>query len=319
MANRYFAGNSLASFSRTATAIVEVTTAGRFDSAYVSSAITFSGSPPDYLQTPTFTATGTIWTHYEFYYGSNLASTWTWFKFVNGATDVFQLVMSGSNLQPQYWNGSAWVNTGTSISFSATSSRLVVDLKVVLNSGFELYLGGTLVASGSGWSGGGTTVTAAQIKSASNGGASNAISQVMIADYDLRSSKYMAAALNGNSASNTGGTGAYTDINETVLDESTSEKVTTSTNKMGQTHAAITVPSGYIIAAMAIGARGRVTGTITDGKLGIRSGGSNYSSTGRTYNAGYEPRVYISDTDPNTATQFTQTGFNNAETYIEAV
>ena len=88
---------------------------------------------------------------------------------------------------------------------------------------------------------------------------------------------------------------------------------------MGQTKAALTLPSGFDIKGMVISARGRVSGTITDGKLGIRSGGTNYSSAALTFAAAYEPRVYISETDPATGTDFTQTGYNNAEPYFEAV
>ena len=60
---RYFAGNSLAAFSRTAPAVVEATTAGKFDSAYVPSSIKVQNS--DYAQTPDFgPATGTV--HFRF-------------------------------------------------------------------------------------------------------------------------------------------------------------------------------------------------------------------------------------------------------------
>lgn len=144
-------------------------------------------------------------------------------------------------------------------------------------------------------------------------------SQVMIADYDLRDSRYKMDTISGTSASNTAGSGAYTDINESVLDESTAASVTASGDKRGFTHTGITVPSGYIIGAMVVNARGRATGAVTDGKLGVRQGGTNYSSAGRTYNGGYEPRTHILDNDPATATNFTQAGFNSAEVYIEAV
>lgn len=318
--NGYFGGNSLASFFRNTTANVEVTTAGRFDSAFVASAIkVLSNSPSnDYIETPAFSATGTVWMHFEAYLvGSMSGSGNAFLHILNGATNVFRLVGSSSTtLKGQYWTGGAWTDNGTTWTIP-TGTLLRLDLKVTLNSDWALYSAGTSVASGSGWSGGQTTMTSVRFVDPLAGGVF--FSQVLIGDFDNRDGKYEAAALNGNSASNTGGTGAYTDINETVLDDSTSEVVATSGNKMGATHAAITVPSGYLIFAMVIGARGRVSGSITDGKLGIRSGGTNYSSSGRTYNAGYEPRVFINQVDPATSTQFTQSGFNAAETYLEAV
>jgi hypothetical protein len=140
----------------------------------------------------------------------------------------------------------------------------------------------------------------------------------MCADYDIRDAHLMTAALNGNSASNTGGTGSYTDVNETVLDETTAEVITTSGNKMGQTHAAITVPGGLGISGLIINARGRVNGgVITDGKLGVRSSSTNYSSSGKSYNGGYEPRSHIWESNP-AGGAWNQTSFNAAETYLEA-
>jgi len=311
---KYFAGNSLAAFSRTTPTIAEVTTAGRFDSAFVSSGINLPNST-DYIQTPTFSATGTIWLRADMYLAS-LPNAVPFLTLRNGTTAAYRLThTAGTGIGLTYWNGSSFVSVGTAYNGWSTSTRYSITLKIVLNSSWELFFNGTSVASGSGITGAQTTITDVQI----GGSNTNVISQVMIADYDLRDSHLMAAALNGNSAANTGGTGSYTDINETVLDESTSETVATSGNKMGQTHAAITVPSGLYIAGMVIGARGRATGTITDGKLGIRSGGTNFSSTGRGYTSGYEPRIYLTETDPATATTFTQSGFNAAETYIEAV
>ena len=317
MANRYFAGNTLAAFLREGVDVVEVTTASRFDSAFVPSCIQLPGTgTPNGVQTPEFNATGTVWLHYELWTVNGSSSNEV-LLLRNGSTSIFRLVMvSGSTYRAEYWNGSAWVATGTTQSWpSSVLNRY--DLKITLNSGFELYLGGTLITSGSGWSGGPTTMTNARWRAGGSGNA-NFLSQVMIADYDLRDSRYMAAALNGDSAANTDGTGAYTTVNETVLDESTSVSLATSGHKRGQTHAAITVPAGYVIGALAMAARGRATGTITDGKLGVRSGGANYSSAGKGFTGGYEPRVHILENDPATATRFTEAGFNAAETYLEA-
>jgi hypothetical protein len=315
---RYFGGNSMASFFRTTTLMREITTAGRFDSAYVANAMELANGTltSDYIETAAFSATGTVWIAWDIYSGTFTASVIA-LTVVNGTTNVFRLDRATSTTwQAQYWDGSAWTNTGSAFLIPATSTVTRVAIKLVLNTSFEAYVGGTLQASGSGWSGSSTTVTACRF---GGGNTTHAISQVMVADYDLRDSKLMAALLNGDSATNTSGTGAYTTINETVLNDSNGVNITASGGKRGQTKAAITVPSGYKISAMVIGSRGRVSGTITNGKLGIRSSGTNYSSSNLNYAAGYEPRIYISDTDPATATDFTQTGFNNAEIYEEAV
>ena len=318
---RYFAGNTLAAFFRTNLDCVESTSSGTFDSGFVSNSILVTGpaGAGDFIRTYAFSATGTVWTHFEYYTtattGTDQIALWR-----NGSTGVFRLKPSNmSTVQPQYWNGSAWVNTGSPIDMTGTRRR--VDIKIDLGSGFELYYAGTKISEGSGWSGGGTTITdvAWCYPDVSFDNRSFYVSQVLVADFDTRDSRYHQATMDGNSATDTGGTGTYTDVSETVLNESTAEYVTVSGNRMGQTYANITVPSGYVIGGACMAARGRISGAITDGKLGFLSSASRSTSTGRTYTTGYEPRGYIIETDPATSSAFTQSGFNALETFFEAV
>lgn len=319
---KYFAGNSLAAFKRSSAAIVESTTAGRFNSTYVSSSILISNLSA-YLETPTFgPATGTIWIRADSYLPAALANTTArGIELWNGSTGVFRIIgvtwNNTSTLKCQYWNGSAWTDTGSSFTASA-SSLVTLVAKVVLGSSFEVYLAGSLVASGSGWSGGGTQVDRAILHSWTTQSANN-YAEVMIADYDIRDAHLMQKTLTGDSATNTGAaSGSYTDVNETALDDTTLINVSTSGNKAGQTKASVSVPGGYTIAAMVVSARGRVTSPITDGKLGIRSGSTNYSSSGKSYSGGFEPRQRIDETDPATSSAWTLSNFNNAEIYLEA-
>jgi hypothetical protein len=314
VANRYFAGNSLAAFTRSNTTWLENTTAGFFDSTYVANCLSIgSGGGTDYIESWQFSATGTIYVRFDVRIGGVSSSNGP--TLMNGSTGVFRIVGTSTSCQAQYWNGSAWTNTGST--FTMTSSTLLtVMIKVVLGSSFEVYVSGTLAASGSGWSGGQTTATSLRLYTQ---GASGQYSQVMIADYDIRNSHYVTPALNGNSATNTGGTGSYTDVGETQLDESTAEVVSTIGNKLGQTKASITVPTGNYIATVCLNARGRVGGgTVTDGKLGARSGSTNSSGSGLGFNGGYEPRGRFVDTDPATGSMWDETGFNSFEPYLEA-
>lgn len=321
---QYFASNSLAGMFRTSTAIVEATTAGRFDTAYTPLAISIPGAGSDYASTQALpsAATGTQWIRFDWYVPT-LTSTATpgIIQVMSGSTGVFRTLQTGvgpnHTMQCQYWNGSAWTNTGAT--FALTVSTLyTLAVKIIHNTSFEFYANGSLMTSGSGWTGSPTSSDSVRFYSSGNSNASF-LSQLMWADYDIRDSHLLNAALNGNSATNTGGTGTFTDINETVLNETTAEAIAISTNKMGQTKASITVPGGYNIKGMVIAGRGRVNGTITNGKYGIRSGGVNYSSANQNFAAAYEPRVYISAVDPNTGTDFTQANFNSAEIYFEAV
>jgi hypothetical protein len=315
MAMRYFAGNSLASFKRSSVAVTEITTAGKFDSAFVPNAIALPNGS-DFFDTEDFNATGTIWLHFE-YYNSTGSSTNTGPMLRNGSTGIFRIIRSGTPYFAQYWNGSSWTTTGSSFSF-ATSTKHRVDIKIVLNTSYELYDNGTLIASGSGWSGGPTTATNMRFNPINDAGI-GAVSQVLISDTDTRNSRYMTAALNGDSATYTDGTGSFSDVNETVLNDSTAVVLTAVGNKKGFTKTSISVPTGYIIGAMCVSARGRVNGgTVTDGKLAVASGATYSASSGRSYASGYEPRGTIVENDPDTGTQFTQSGFNAAEIVVEA-
>jgi hypothetical protein len=322
MTARYFGLNSLAGCSRTVTTIVESTTAGRFDSTYVSSAIAFP-TTSDYAQIKqpfldgSTSLTGTFYLRFDLWSAS--VSGVPVNLMLNAGANAYRILLSsGSTWKIQYWNSgsSGWVDWGGTFTMAA-NTLFTCMLKLTPNVGFEMYVGGTMVSSSAVV----PTNGAAAVDEFRLSGTGNTSyqSQIMCADYDIRDAHLMPSTFNGNSASNTGGTGAYTDINETVLDESTAEIIASVGNKMGQTHAALTVPAGLGIGALILNARGRVSGgTVSDGKLGVRSGGSNFSSAGKGYNGGYEPRSAIWTSDPATSAAWTQTTYNNAETYLEA-
>lgn len=325
---RYFAFNSLARANRNSSAVVEDTTAGRFDSSYVGNSLlvtTGSASGVDYFEVAApfadgSTSASTIWLRFDLWC-STIGSGIEFLKFLNSGTNAYRLVAASANTPKfQYWNSgtSAWVDWGSSFSLSASTLHTVV-VKLVCATSFEIYVDGVSVASSaSAPTNPQSAITAIRFESANTSSATY-YSQIMGADYDIRDAKFMAATLNGNSAANTDGTGAYTDVNETVLSDSTAILLSTVGHKKGQTKAALTVPSGYSIASAVVNARGRVSGgTVTDGKLGLRSGGTNYSSTGRAYGAGYEGRSAMWATDPNGGAVWTQTSFNNAEPFLEA-
>lgn len=319
---KYFAGNSLAAFSRTSPSIVESTSTSVRDTAYVPNAINLKQNTN--ISTPVFASPATtMWLRFDWYNSTTWAGSTgdRWMEFFNSSGTMvgrFRYSSSNATVTWQYWDGSAFVSGGTYTN-SATNTRLEFAMKFVCGAtgSVEIYLSGALETT--------LTIGDAAMDNISRvvmygvGSIGSYVSQVMIADYDLRDSHFMVPALDGNSAANTDGTGDYTDVGETVLDDGTAVKLTTATHKRGQTMAAITVPSGLGIGAMVISGRGRVAGTITDGKLGVRgSGGTNSSGSGLSYNSGYEPRQRIVETDPDTAAAFTQSGFNAAEIYEEA-
>ena len=318
---RYFAGNAMAAFSRSSAGLTEITTAGRFDSNYVSRALDLGGDGTRFAETPNFPtahSSGVFRVRFDMYWNtSNTTSAWWYFYNSSGAVRGY-FDFSSNNKRFFYWNGSSYVNGGT-VTMPAVSTLHTMQIEIDPSpSGYmKLYANNALLTTINFTSAAIDNIGKIRCYSPTNGG-NMYISQVMAGDYDLRDSHFAVPDPNGNSAANTGGTGSYTDVLP-PLDDATAIKVTVAGNKMGQTKAAITVPTGYIIGGMVISGRGRVSGSITDGKLGVRTaGGTNNSGTGRSYNGGYEPRQRIIETDPDTATEFTQNGFNNAEVFLEA-
>lgn len=324
---RYFAGNTLAAFSRNNTAPVEVSTAGSFDSTYVANSIQLNTNAGGYIQSAPFSATGTVWLHFDKYFGttdvSNQKSStgpMLWNNTLGvGVFRLAALADFSSLVQPQYWNGSAWTNTGTAIVL-ASNARAQVDVKVVLGASFELYVDGVLQTSGTSWAGSPpTTVTHFRGYGWGNGTGTGQtyLSQILVADFDTRSSKYFCRLATAN-GTHTDGTGTFTDINEAVLDDATSINLPIVGNRKSFTKSSISVPAGYAISAMVIAGRATVASPASDGKANIRSGGTTYASAGLGLTAGIEPFNYMATTDPATGSAWTQAGFNSAEFGIEA-
>lgn len=316
MAQRYFAGNTLAAFKRTNVTIVETTTAGTYDSAYVESAIELSGpADTDFIESYAFSAIGTVYVRFDVQF-SSVANGGAVVSLTNVGANGYRVYYGGSGLQLQYWNGSAWTNCGSPASAPVASTVLTFMLKVVLNTSMELYRGGTSVASGSGLSGAPTAVTSIRCWGINDG--KSRYSQVLIGDFDNRDSHYFCQLANGNGAL-TDGSGSYTDINETVLDESTSISLPISGDRKSFTHPPVMLPPGYVIGAAHIAGRGRINGSgPSDGEFGFRIASTNYASGGLGLNAGYEPRGAFWDQNPSTASDWTASGFNAADFFVEA-
>jgi hypothetical protein len=316
---RYFAGNTLAAFSRTLITTVEDTTAGWFDSAFVPNGIIVLQTGGGVLIARyNANATGSSWLHFEHRAGASVGSN-TWVQLFNSAgVAVFRLQASGT-IQAQYWNGSSWVNTGTAFSLPDPLNRYDLQFTPGTGGSFAFYTAGTLVASGSGFTVSGVTSDVREARFASwFGGGNNVFSQVLAADFDTRDSRYRMPTINANGAL-TDGTGGFADISETVLDDSTSIKLTAAAQRKSFTKTSITVPAGYRIGAMAVNARARVSGSITNGQAFTRVGSTNYDSANLGFNGGFEPRGNLWETNPATAADWTQSEFNAAEIGIEAV
>lgn len=314
---RYFAGNTLAAFLRSGPTVQEVTTAGRFDATYVTNAIIIPQG--EQVDSPVFSASPvTLYVHFNLYTGTGTGSH---LLLMNGATNAYRILVTGSSTtwQLQYWNTgtSAWVNVGASFGVSGSTLHHF-DLKIVLgpSGSMELFDNTVSIASGAVGANAATTIT--KYIQPNPNVASNYLSEVMIADYDLRNSHLLQPAL-AALGTYTDGSGAASDVNEVTLNDATAMSLATVGHKRSFTHGGITVPGGFVIGAMVISARGRVSGgVVTDGKIGVKSGATYSASAGKSYGVSYEPRTHIIEDDPATATRWIEAGFDAAEIVLEA-
>lgn len=321
---RYFAVNSMAGCYRTAAAIVEAATAGRFDATYVSNAI----SVPNVTDTASIKATasnpfldgstsitGTFYFRFDHYYAAGALPYWT---LKNGGANAYRMNGPANNsFQMQYWNSvsAAWVNWGAAFSLSAATLRTHM-LKITVGGGFEFYTGGALSANSATVPTNGPTAVDEFVLQSPQ---SAFFSQLMCADYDLRDS-HMNSVLPTANGTYTDGTGAAGDVGEAVLDDGTAIGLPAVGNKHTFTKTAIpALPVGLVITSKIINARMRVGGgVVADGKLKIRSATTDSTTTGRAVASGYEPRRGEFPTDPATGTTWTKAGFDAAEVGAEA-
>lgn len=320
---RFYAGNKLASFYRTNTAIVEGTTAGHFDNTCVANSIDLLAGSAEYIQTLPFidaASTTTLW-HKGHFWNPGLGVSVPLIQFLNaGGTVIARLQTNGSGVpQFQYWNGSAYVDLGATLPLTNfTLSQ--IDIKLTCGAGgtIDIFKAGTNIVSASGMNAAVDSITAVRLFSASGLGSQGSWSHIIGQDADTRNFKMLQAAINGNGA-DTAGTGAYTDVNETPLNEGTAIVLPAVGNAKSFTKAALTVPNGFSIDSAWCNGRARVSGgVVTDGKLGFRSSGADYVSAGKVFSGAYEPRGHYTTTDPATSAAWTETSYNAAEVLAKA-
>jgi hypothetical protein len=326
---RYFAGNTLAAFFRSNTTIVEVTTVGTFDPALVPNGISIpgAGGGATFIRTAPWvdgSTPTTISLHWEEILTGAGTTSSTWVQAVNSAgTVVFRLSGTAGVQQAAFFNGATFTNSGATFARPAVTTRQRFDLIIVCGASgiWELFSSGASIASGSITDADCDNITEFELFSIGNSTSVAAVvSQVLVADFDTRDSRYFCQrplAL----GTLTDGSGAASDINEVPLDESTSVALTTAGDERSFTHSPFTLPSGFMIGAVCAAGRGRINGSgPTDGKFGIYdiTATTSHLSPGLSLNAGFEPRGAIFETNPNTAADWTQADYNDAEIILAA-
>lgn len=199
----------------------------------------------------------------------------------NGGQEIVRLSTSSSGMYMQYWNGSSWVS-GATYNPSIATTELAIHCNIHDTAGsFAWYVGGTLIEE---VLSGDTNLFAATAHYVSVRGWYDFdniyFSEMVIADEDCRGMRV--ATIYPTAAGTTGAwTGAYTDVDETQVNDSdfissdTADQVSTYT--MSDLAAAL---DAYDVVAF-VGATRSLVGVTGPANLqiAVRTGGTDYYSS----------------------------------------
>lgn len=296
----YAASCELGSITHSGNA-VEETTAGRFQNSYGIRAAAFVNSltSTEWLGTEAGLGSFTTFWHRGFFYCGSMASARTLFEYSNASTTpVFRLQTTSTDvIQAQYWNGSAWVNIGST--WAHTFNTLYkFDCKIICGASgsFEWYVTSnmsvdpTLALSGSASMVSVTDIdrikTYATHASSTAGNPRN--SEWIWGDESTIGHRYAFAAPTGN-GTYTAGSGAFTDVDEAVTSDADLSTLAANGDAETYTHSAMTLPAGAVKAVQIETRLRNVAGGAQNVKARIRVGGvdydqaSNYAGIGTSF------------------------------------
>lgn len=334
MAQVLFAGGKLNSVTTTGT-VVDSSVAGRFNATYCDSALNCDSTADIWTAAfvdssgaaATVTTGQTCYAHVDIHRVSGGATTGP-YLFLNGGgfpwlsvrgTGVSETVAlygnTGTGASP------TWTQIGTGAGVLTAGVTYTIDIKVTLGSphAVEFSIGGTLISSG--------TFTQASLTSLDtfSGTMPTSISQHCYSQILVTEGistinakvRYTSATAAGT---NSGWTGAYTDINEAVGSDATVLSATSAGLKSTFAMDDVTVPAGYVIKDVFIWSRGKNDGSAPANiKTVIRSGGTDYAGSNMAgIGTSFGPLLDRRATDPATSTAWTQSGWNAAEVGVES-
>ena len=331
MAQVLFAGGRLDSLSILGGAPVNDTTAGSFDPAYSDSAATCA-QPADIVQATQVNAAGvaldlsgtqTGWYHTVYFTQGNPAAGNMPMFLVDSAGNPWVAVRTlGTTQLALYYNSGTgaspvWTQVGTIAYSHINYTRLEFDLRLTLGSPHtaEFYVNRSLLTSGTFTQAALTTIRGMRLSTIGNA-VSCYYSQIFITEGIPTIGAKVKSCRATAAGTNTGWTGAYTDVNEPVNSDTTVNTATTAGLRQTYPITALTVPAGYTINTVMHVFRAKNDGTTpVNLKSAVRRAATNYDNASNVsgLGLGFSPILTRYDTDPSTAAAWTQANFNAAE------
>lgn len=337
---KYFAGTRLALYGRSSLSVISQATVGsptRYDADFVSSCIQFpAGFSPsstlDYSESITIPIgidavdAPDVYIKFDWLSGSSVVAnttsaantTWRFVEFMDAAGAVIARMRPvGANASPQaimffnYWNGSAWIQAGSTINSPSAAARAEIQLRIVggasgtlqiwINGGLELDL--TAVPFN----------RTGNIKSVRISNPWNAVSycsQIAISDFDMRGYKFPSDVLNGPGTFNDG-TGAAADTGD--LNFNTAKSLPANLDKYDGAHAARTLPGNLAIESVTVGAIMRAASPVANARAIAVIAATSYPAPANMTapNTGFDWRGQDFPTNP-AGGDWTQASYNAA-------
>jgi hypothetical protein len=268
------------------------------------------------ITSPTWTAASTFWFNACLFDPGELGTTTL--TFLNGATVVAKLVNSFQT--PTYTlstlQSGVLTSVGTIHMPASIRNLLVIGLVSNTASGsVQVYLAGTLVLSVTGLNHSGFT----GVTQVNPIGGATYWSEIICDTIPHVGGRLKTFPIDTVSATNTGFTGAVTDVNEVVYSDATFVYATA--NAQISTYYANGFSLGtYTIRAVAVGCRA-LRGATGPQNLenAIRVGGANYVGSSTALGIGYQAVTHSWTTNPNTSAAWTASGAQATEGGMEAL
>lgn len=249
--------------------------------------------------------------------GGSGARTGTVFALCDGTdTDMIRLVGNGTTISLQYYNGSGYTTVGSGWTYLSTDDPVVITWDIP-NGALAWRVAGVAIASASGldlsavndiesihfdkWNGGGL-------------GDGTAYSEWIVTSGNPLTKRYYCKPPNA-AGSNSGWTGAYTDIDETGIN--VADKITSaSDNEVSTFKAAARTFAGYEVDAFVFNSYARKSSTGPDQIIPMmRVGGTNYEvGAAIDLSLGYKAYRAVVAVDPSTAGAWGLTNANDVNT-----
>lgn len=333
-----FAGGRLDSVRIVSGSPAEVTTSGRFDSAYADCAIACSNTvtfAADFktasanVLSDTDVVTGeTLWAHAEVYFTASSSTARSVVEFQNAAGEPWLALRTTttSGTYGVYYNSGTggsptWTLIGSTFAM-ANSTSYALDFKLELGSphSLEFSLDGTLSQSGTFTQASLTALRRAVFGFVSTGTNNTLWSQILCTEGISTIGNKVLTRRGTADGANTGWSGAYTDVNEAVGSDASVQSSTSAGQKETHAIADITLSAGQEIGCVWHWMRAKNDGSAPNNiKSVIRSGGTDFA-TGDLSGIGTSFAAVGAryDSDPDTASNWTQGGFNGIEAGYES-